>query len=153
MAQRNFYFFTAPLSALTPLSTSPALPSMATKDRQPAIDDPPVIDCVVTPWSEWTSCTTTCGNGRRERRRMIKLNPENGGKPCPPKLVQRRKCKDNPPCREYALNTYFILIFYYFMLKVMSIRCGVFFLVTFRGVLGFVDGLDHANFVYIYMKG
>lgn len=83
----------APLSALTPLSTSPALP-MPTKDQ------PPVIDCVVTPWSEWTACTTSCGNGRKERRRMIKLNPENGGKPCPPKLVQRRKCKDNPPCRE-----------------------------------------------------
>ncbi|XP_055952106.1 spondin-1-like isoform X4 [Argiope bruennichi] len=81
----------APLSALTPLSTSPAMP-LDNKDQ------PPVIDCVVTPWSEWSSCSLTCGNGRKERRRMIKLNPENGGKACPAKLVQRRKCKDNPPC-------------------------------------------------------
>ncbi|XP_054716081.1 spondin-1-like [Uloborus diversus] len=80
----------APLSALTPLSTSPALP-IDNKDQ-------PVIDCVVTPWSEWSPCSHTCGNGRKERRRMIKLNPENGGKPCPAKLVQRRKCKENPPC-------------------------------------------------------
>ncbi|XP_071042320.1 spondin-1 isoform X3 [Parasteatoda tepidariorum] len=83
----------APLSALTPLSTSPALP-MDNKDQ------PPVIDCVVTPWSEWSPCSHTCGNGRKERRRMIKLNPENGGKPCPSKLVQRRKCKDNLPCSD-----------------------------------------------------
>lgn len=60
--------------------------------------DQPVIDCVVTPWSEWSPCSRTCGPARKERRRMIKLNPQNGGKPCPKKLVQRRKCKDNPPC-------------------------------------------------------
>ncbi|GIY23041.1 spondin-1 [Caerostris darwini] len=81
----------APLSALTPLSTSAGL-SLDNKDQ------PPIIDCVVTPWSEWSACSLTCGNGRKERRRMIKLNPENGGKPCPAKLVQRRKCKENPPC-------------------------------------------------------
>ncbi|XP_035212991.1 spondin-1-like isoform X5 [Stegodyphus dumicola] len=80
----------APLSALTPLSTSPAQPTE--KELHP------VIDCVVTPWSAWSECSHTCGNGRKERRRMIKLNPENGGKPCPGKLVQRRKCKENLPC-------------------------------------------------------
>ncbi|GFR10803.1 spondin-1 [Trichonephila clavata] len=87
----NVDYDIAPLSALTPLSTSPALP-LDNKDQ------PPIIDCVVTPWSEWSPCSLTCGNGRKERRRMIKLNPENGGKACPNKLVQRRKCKDNPPC-------------------------------------------------------
>lgn len=82
-------FVLAPITALTPLpETSLAI----------APDKKPIIDCVVTPWSEWSSCSHTCGNGRKERRRMIKLNPENGGKPCPAKLVQRRKCKDNNPC-------------------------------------------------------
>ncbi|KAG8187693.1 hypothetical protein JTE90_025220 [Oedothorax gibbosus] len=84
-----------PLSALTPLSTSPAVAASMDSTK----DQPPVIDCVVTQWPEWSPCSHTCGNGRRERRRMIKLNPENGGKPCPAKLVQRRKCKDNAPCR------------------------------------------------------
>ncbi|UYV73936.1 SPON1 [Cordylochernes scorpioides] len=60
--------------------------------------DQPVIDCVVTPWSPWTACSRSCGGGRRERRRMVLLNAENGGRACPRKLVQRRKCKDNPPC-------------------------------------------------------
>ncbi|KAG8187695.1 hypothetical protein JTE90_025222, partial [Oedothorax gibbosus] len=84
----------APLSALTPLSTSPAVAASMDSTK----DQPPVIDCVVTPWFEWNQCSHTCGNGRRERRRMIKLNPENGGKPCPARLVQRRECKDNAPC-------------------------------------------------------
>ncbi|KAF8771040.1 spondin-1-like [Argiope bruennichi] len=57
-----------------------------------------VIDCVVSNWSNWTPCSRTCGNGRKERRRVVKQNPENGGQPCPGKLVQKRKCKENPPC-------------------------------------------------------
>ncbi|KAG8171204.1 hypothetical protein JTE90_004725, partial [Oedothorax gibbosus] len=91
----------APLSALTPLSTSPAVAASMDSTK----DQPPVIDCVVTPWSEWSPCSHTCGNGRRERRRMIKLNPENGGKTCPAKLVQRRKCKDNAPCPDRMGST------------------------------------------------
>ncbi|XP_064488880.1 spondin-1-like isoform X2 [Ornithodoros turicata] len=96
---------TAPLGALTSLppyasngggtAVLPSYVSATTTSDQPS---PPVIDCVFTRWSEWTPCSRTCGNGRRERRRMIKLNPQNGGKPCPKKLVQRRKCKENPPC-------------------------------------------------------
>ena len=63
--------------------------------------DQPVIDCVVTPWSEWSECSHTCGNGgRKTRRRMIKSNPQNGGKSCPRKLIQRRRCKNMPPCRK-----------------------------------------------------
>lgn len=61
----------------------------------------PVIDCVVTPWGPWSECSRPCGRAQRSRRRMIKLHPQNGGKECPTKLVQRRRCKDNPPCREY----------------------------------------------------
>ncbi|XP_074599893.1 spondin-1-like isoform X3 [Brevipalpus obovatus] len=65
--------------------------------------DQPVIDCVVTPWSDWSECSHTCGNGgRKTRRRVIKSNPQNGGKSCPRKLVQRRRCKNMPECPTYA---------------------------------------------------
>lgn len=80
----------APIGALASLQGG----STPTADR----DQRPVIDCVVTVWSDWTQCSRTCGNGRKERRRMVKLNAQNGGRPCPRKLVQRRKCKDNPSC-------------------------------------------------------
>lgn len=64
-------------------------------DTQPS---QPPKDCRVSKWSEWGHCTRTCGNGRRERRRMIIENPENGGAACPEKLLQKRRCKDNVPC-------------------------------------------------------
>ncbi|XP_063232008.1 spondin-1 [Bacillus rossius redtenbacheri] len=53
--------------------------------------DPPV-DCVVSNWSVWTECSASCGVGFRERFRMVKVQAENGGRPCPKRLVRRKKC-------------------------------------------------------------
>ncbi|XP_054160513.1 spondin-1-like isoform X4 [Oppia nitens] len=84
-----------PIGALTSLTSG----SVNTgQSLSPINDQGPIIDCVLTPWSEWTSCSRTCGSARKERRREIKLNAQNGGKPCPKRLVQRRKCKENPEC-------------------------------------------------------
>ncbi|XP_022251017.1 spondin-1-like isoform X2 [Limulus polyphemus] len=57
-----------------------------------------VIDCQVSEWSEFSSCSATCGKARRRRYRRIEVHPQNGGAECPKKLVQRRKCKSNPKC-------------------------------------------------------
>ncbi|XP_071515641.1 spondin-1-like [Panulirus ornatus] len=55
------------------------------------------VDCMVTPWSEWSPCSITCGKGQKLRRRMIKVQAQHGGKRCPKKLVRRRKCR-KPKC-------------------------------------------------------
>lgn len=55
------------------------------------------VDCVVSDWSQWSLCSTTCGVGIAEKRRNIIRASENGGKRCPANLVKRRYCY-GPPC-------------------------------------------------------
>ncbi|KAL3267359.1 hypothetical protein HHI36_011490 [Cryptolaemus montrouzieri] len=55
------------------------------------------IDCIVSRFSNWSPCSTTCGSGITESVRTIKVRPQNGGKECPSRLVRRRKCI-GPPC-------------------------------------------------------
>ena len=47
---------------------------------------------MVSEWSEWSECNKSCGRGHALRTRMVKLEPQFGGRPCP-EAVQRRKCK------------------------------------------------------------
>ncbi|KAL2094000.1 hypothetical protein ACEWY4_011312 [Coilia grayii] len=49
-------------------------------------------DCMLSEWSEWSECNKSCGKGHTIRTRMIKLEPQFGGAPCP-ETVQRKKCK------------------------------------------------------------
>ncbi|KAH9512247.1 hypothetical protein Btru_041267 [Bulinus truncatus] len=58
------------------------------------LSDGPVVDCMVTPWSEWTPCSVTCGKGFITKTRMIKVQPQNGGRQCPKKLMKKKKCKE-----------------------------------------------------------
>ncbi|XP_041466444.1 thrombospondin type-1 domain-containing protein 7A-like isoform X2 [Lytechinus variegatus] len=41
------------------------------------------IDCEVTQWSNWSSCSQACGQGERTRMREITMNPVQGGRACP----------------------------------------------------------------------
>ncbi|EDS41335.1 conserved hypothetical protein [Culex quinquefasciatus] len=54
-------------------------------------DNARMIDCIVSEWSPWSKCDSTCGPGMASRNRTIRQRPQNGGKHCP-SLVQKRAC-------------------------------------------------------------
>lgn len=49
------------------------------------------VDCVVSNWSAWSSCSRTCGGGSRSRTRTVVSQPQNGGLACP-ELIQYDVC-------------------------------------------------------------
>lgn len=50
------------------------------------------IDCELTEWSQWSECNKSCGKGHMIRTRVIQMEPQFGGAPCP-ETVQRKKCR------------------------------------------------------------
>lgn len=69
-----------------------------TRDQKQTNYDLPVIDCKLSSWSPWSTCSALCGSGRRTRSRYIIQMPQNGGRPCDRKLTRTQKCRDLPPC-------------------------------------------------------
>nr|XP_047919880.1 somatomedin-B and thrombospondin type-1 domain-containing protein-like isoform X4 [Anser cygnoides]XP_047919881.1 somatomedin-B and thrombospondin type-1 domain-containing protein-like isoform X4 [Anser cygnoides] len=56
------------------------------------------VGCVVGPWGPWSSCSSPCGVGSKDRSRQVTVPPRHGGEPCPD-LKQRRGCLgDDPAC-------------------------------------------------------
>lgn len=55
------------------------------------------VDCVVSPWSEWSICSVPCGGGFRTRIRTVVHQPTPDGRRCPRKLTKRKPCS-MPPC-------------------------------------------------------
>ena len=53
----------------------------------------PPINCIVSKWSDWSSCSVTCGRGLVMKNRKIVTKDSNGGKPCPRKFIRKKKCK------------------------------------------------------------
>ena len=49
------------------------------------------VDCEVSGWSGWSSCSQNCGGGTQSRDRSIVVAPENGGAGCPT-LSQTQNC-------------------------------------------------------------
>ncbi|MFH4976959.1 hypothetical protein AB6A40_003668 [Gnathostoma spinigerum] len=55
------------------------------------------VNCVISEWTPWSSCSATCGYGKRKRSRQIEVFPRNGGRSCPEHLTQEIRC-DLRPC-------------------------------------------------------
>lgn len=48
-------------------------------------------DCLVTAWSEWSSCSLPCGSGVHNRTRSILRQSSDDARPCPP-LFEEEPC-------------------------------------------------------------
>lgn len=57
-----------------------------------------VKDCAVLAWSDWSSCTTTCGIGQQSRQRQVAHNRDLGGEGCTAALSQTAECTRNATC-------------------------------------------------------
>ncbi|XP_029315244.1 thrombospondin type-1 domain-containing protein 7B isoform X2 [Cottoperca gobio] len=68
-------------------------------------------DCIVTPFSEWTACLSTCMPGNatvttQSRYRTIIQRSANGGQECPDTLYEERECESLPVCPVYSWRTH-----------------------------------------------
>ncbi|KAM6172725.1 spondin-1 [Erethizon dorsatum] len=61
------------------------------------------IDCELSEWSQWSECNKSCGKGHMIRTRMIHMEPQFGGAPCP-ETVQRKKCRIRKCLRNPSLQ-------------------------------------------------
>eukprot|EP00397_Hematodinium_sp_SG-2012_P007230 GEMP01007272.1.p1 GENE.GEMP01007272.1~~GEMP01007272.1.p1 ORF type:complete len:1040 (+),score=226.82 GEMP01007272.1:331-3450(+) len=77
--------------------------SGALKELQPCNTDtceegvhalPPadLVDCKLSDWENWTSCTKTCGGGLQTRSRTVAVPPAHGGVLCHYSLQEVREC-------------------------------------------------------------
>jgi len=51
------------------------------------------VDCVVSQWSAWGACSTTCAEGSQVRRRQVTTYAAHGGAACPPDLSEDQACR------------------------------------------------------------
>ncbi|XP_073780615.1 thrombospondin, type I, domain containing 7Ab isoform X3 [Danio rerio] len=69
-------------------------------------------DCIVTPYSEWTECPTSCDSGangqknKQSRYRVIIQRPANGGQECPDTLYEEKDCAAPSVCPGYRWKTH-----------------------------------------------
>ncbi|GFO20406.1 thrombospondin type-1 domain-containing protein 7a [Plakobranchus ocellatus] len=49
-------------------------------------------DCLMSSWSAWSHCSTSCGLGLTQRRRTVLQKPVGNGRKCPEKVEQVKPC-------------------------------------------------------------
>jgi hypothetical protein len=78
----------------------PSLNDISTCSTQPC-----PMDCVMSAWSEWDSCTTSCGHGTAAATRTIEHDPQFGGAAC--SSLDRTKYCNVQGCPVDCALTYF----------------------------------------------
>ncbi|KAJ8288081.1 hypothetical protein COCON_G00007400 [Conger conger] len=68
-------------------------------------------DCTVTPFSDWSTCPSTCQTGgnvkkKQSRNRVIIQLPANGGQDCPELLHEEKECESPSVCQGYRWRTH-----------------------------------------------
>ncbi|XP_038626243.1 thrombospondin type-1 domain-containing protein 7A [Tachyglossus aculeatus] len=55
------------------------------------------VNCQLSDWSSWSTCSHTCGlTGRMVRRRTVTQPHQGDGRPCPAQMEQAKPCPVNP---------------------------------------------------------
>ena len=60
-------------------------------ETRTCVTQPCPIDCKMSDWSSWSSCSIECGGGEKARTRQLIASPANGGKACGP-TIEREMC-------------------------------------------------------------
>jgi len=66
---------------------------------------PKIIDCSLTAWTEWSTCSQTCGGGVHMRNRKVDTEAQNGGQACIGSVQELKCClveachKEVEPCK------------------------------------------------------
>lgn len=56
------------------------------------------VDCIETPFTEWSDCSATCGTGHQSRNRAVSQQPAFGGKDCENPLMEIKECAASIAC-------------------------------------------------------
>lgn len=65
------------------------------EEMQSCNEQPCPVDCVVSDWSEWGTCSATCGGGTQTRTRTVVTPAAFGGAPCPA-MSEYQSCNTQP---------------------------------------------------------
>lgn len=86
-----------------PIANGKQCPGL-TENRKCSVTPCP-IDCKLSSWGNWSSCSEKCGGGVRKRQRTVLQSPLNGGSACG-ELVESEKCNTDPCPVDCVLNNY-----------------------------------------------
>ena len=54
------------------------------------------VDCQWSNYGDWSSCSTTCGEGLKVRNRFELVSASNGGEKCKGEAVESKLCNKSP---------------------------------------------------------